>query len=232
MDPIALLTYLGGAFLTVGLFYAVAKRKSRPVYGDDPYLQGVKLFRLACWIALPVGILLSFLQSLAVTGLDLVGFSTVVLTTMVTYLLVIFAYTDHRHRMADRVLLHWAIGLGLALAIPRLIELQSEPTAVIFVFSVLMSFAVMFVPSMGASDARSFMLLFIVGLPTLGIMPTYYTFVVGIVLWLLYGIVFAIRQRSFKVSIPLVPYILLPLAAAPIIISLSLGVPRFLSVLS
>ena len=232
MDLIALLVYLAGTFLTVGLFYAVAKRKSRPIYGDDPYLQGVKLFRIAAWISLPVGVLLSALQSLAVTGLDLLGFSTVVLTTMVSYLLVVFAYTDHRHRMADRVLLHWAMGVGLVLAIPRLIELHSEPTAVIFVFSILMSFAVMFAPSMGASDARSFMLLFIVGLPNLGIIPTYYVFVVGIVLWLIYGIVFAIRQRSFKVSIPLVPYILLPLAAAPIIISLSLGVPRLLSVLS
>ena len=231
MDWIALLAYLAGTGAVAALFYGVANRKARPVYGEDTPLQSRSLFRLAVLISASVGVLLSVLQSFSAAGLDLLGFATVTLTTMVTFLLVVFAYTDHRHRMADRVLLRWGIGLALVLGILRLIEMQSEPKTVLFVVAILISFAVMFVPSIGASDARAFVLLFAVGIPTLDIIYTYYAFLAGLALWLLYGIVSAIRNRSFKVSIPLVPYILLPLAVAPVMLSLAFGVPRILEVL-
>lgn len=237
MDSLALLAYLGGTLATVALFYSVARRKSRPIYETS---EGVKskriesgsIFRLAALISGSVGILLSVVQSFSPAGLDLLGFATVTLTAMVTFLLTVFSYTDHIYRMADRVLLRWGFGMAVVLGILRLIELQSEPKIVIYAVGILLSFALMFVPSIGASDARSFMLLFAVGIPVLDVLYTYYAFLVGIGLWLAYGIISAIRNRSFKVSIPLVPYILLPLAIGPIVLSLVYGVPHIIEVLS
>lgn len=232
MDWIALLAYLGGTIATAALFYAVAGRRNRPIYGDDSRLSSKSIFKLAFLLAGAVGVLLSVLQSLALSGLDLLGFATVTLTTMVSFLLVVFAYTDHRFRSADRVLLHWAIGVAIGIGILRLLEMQSEPKTVLFIFGILVSFSLMFVPSLGASDARAFILLFAVGIPTLDIIYTWYVFLAGIVLWLAYGIGSAIAKRSMKVSIPLVPYILLPLAVAPIFISVIYGVPRIIELLS
>lgn len=231
MDWIAFLAYLAGTGAVAALFHRVASRKARPVYGEDTPLQSRALFRLAVLISAAVGVLLSVLQSFSLAGLDLLGFATVSLTTMVVFLLVVFAYTDHRHRMADRVLLRWGIGLALILGVLRLIEIQSEPKTVLYVVAILLSFALMFVPSIGASDSRAFVLLFAVGIPIIDLTYTYYSFLVGLALWLLYGIVSAIRTRSFKVSIPLVPYILLPLAVAPIVLSLAFGIPRIIETL-
>lgn len=237
MDPLAFLAYLGGTLLTVALFYGVAIRKSRPVYETSEGIRSKRIesgsiFRLAAGVAGAVGVLLSVIQSFSSAGIDLLGFATVTLTAMVAFLLVVFSYTDHIYRMADRVLLRWGFGMALILGVLRLIELQSESTTVIYAVGILLSFAIMFVPSIGASDARSFMLLFAVGIPVLGVLYTYYAFLVGIGLWLAYGIVAAIATRSFKVSIPLVPYILLPLAIGPIVLSLVYGIPRILEVLS
>lgn len=231
MDWIALLAYLGGTAVTAALFYFVGSRKSRRIYGDDRWIQSKRLYRLAALVSGSVGILLSVLQSFSLSGLDLFGFATVTLTVMVSSLLVVFAYTDHRYRMADRVLLRWGMGMAFLIGGLRLIELQSEPRTVIFLMGILLSFAVMFVPSIGASDSRAFVLLFAVGVPTLDMLYTYYVFVAGIALWLLYGIAEVIRTRKFKVSIPLVPYILLPLTLAPIWLSLSYGIPRIIEVL-
>ncbi len=232
MDPIALLVYLGATAAISGIFYLVASRKRRPIYGDDPRLQSGSIFRVSVLFSMAVGLLLSVFQSLSVDGLDLLGLATVALGSMVTYLLVVSVYTDHRHRMVDRVLLHWGLGIAVIFGVLRLIELQSEPLTVIFVVSILLSFAIMFVPSIGASDARAFMILFAVGIPVLGIELTWYVFLIGIALWLGYGILAAIRTRNFKVSIPLVPYILLPLALAPLVLTLSYGVPRLIEMLS
>lgn len=237
MDPFALLAYLCGTLLTVALFYRVAIRKSRPIYRtsegvESRRIESGSIFKLAAIISGSVGILLAILQSFSSAGLDLLGFATVSLTAMVAFLLVVFSYTDHIYRMADRVLLRWALGIAVILGVPRLIELQSESTTVIYAVSIMLSFAIMFVPSIGASDARSFMLLFAVGIPVLGVLYTYYAFLVGIGLWLAYGIISAIANRSFKVSIPLVPYILLPLTIGPILISLIYGVPHIIEVLS
>jgi len=232
LDWIAFLAYLAGTFATAALFYGVAGRKSRPVYEDDSRLKSKSIFKTAFLIAGAVGVLLSLLQSFALGGLDLLGFAIVSLTTMVSFLLVVFAYTDHRFRSADRVLLHWAIGVAIGIGVLRLIEMQSEPKTVLFIFGILISFSLLFVPSLGASDARAFILLFAVGIPTLDIIYTWYVFVAGIVLWLAYGIGAAIVKRSMKVSIPLVPYILLPLTVAPILISVIYGVPRIIEVLS
>lgn len=231
MDWIAFLVYLGAASGTAALFYAVAARKRRPIYEEDSRLQSKSLFKLAALIAVAVGVLLSMLQSFSAAGLDLLGLATVALTTMVAFLLVVSAYTDHRYRLVDRVLLRYALGFAIAFGILRLIEMQSEPKTVLYAVGILLSFAIMFVPSIGASDSRAFMILFAVGIPILDIGYTYNVFLVGICLWLGYGIVAAIRNRSFKVSIPLVPYILLPLTVAPIWLSLSYGIPRIIEVL-
>lgn len=198
---------------------------------DDPRVQSKSIFRTAAVVSVSVGALLSALQSFSTTGLDLLGLATVALTAMVSFLLVVFSYTDHRHRLADRVLLRWGIGIALLFGILRLIEMQSEPKTVLYVVAILLSFAVIFVPSIGASDSRAFVLLFAVGIPTLDIIYTYYAFLVAVALILGYGIGSAIRKRTFNVSIPMVPYILFPIAIAPVILSLSYGIPRILEVI-
>lgn len=232
MDWIALLVYIGVALATPALFYALAARPNRPIYGEDSRIQSKSLFRLAALIGAVGGVILAVLQSFSSLGLDLVGTATVSLGSMVIFLLVVTAYTDHLYRLADRHLLHGALGLSLIFGIFYLIELQSESITVLYVVAILLSLATMFVPSLGASDSRVFMILFAMGIPVLGVMITYQVFLVGIALWLLYGVVFAIRHRSFKVSIPLVPYILLPLAVAPLWLSMSHGIPRIIEILT
>lgn len=257
MDPLALLAYLGATAVVSGLFYLVATRRSReelrqmagsrlrraplylvaskdprPIYSDDPQLKSGPLFKIAALSATSAGLILSFFQSLSAGGLDLLGLSTVTLGSMVVFLLVVSIYTDHRHRMVDRVMLHWGLGIALVLGVLRLIEIQSEPLTVIYVVSILLSFAVIFAPSIGASDSRAFMILFAAGIPMLGLEVTWYVFLVGIALWLGYGIVAAIQSRNFKVSIPLVPYIFLPLAIAPLVLTVGYGVPRLIEILS
>lgn len=232
MDWIALLAYVGVALAIPALFYALGARSNRPIYSDDKRIQSKSLFRLAALVGAIGGLILAVIQSFSLTGLDLVGAATVSLGSMVLFLLVVTAYTDHLYRLADRHLLHGALGLSLIFGIFFLIELQSESITVLYVVAILLSLATMFVPSLGASDSRAFMILFAMGIPVLGVMTTYHVFLVGIVLWLLYGVVFAIRHRSFKVSIPLVPYIFLPLAVAPFWLSFSQGIPRIIEVLN
>ena len=222
MDWIALIVYVASALGAATLFYFVGARPSRVAYEDDPRIQSKSLFRISWLIAAATGLLLSVLQSFA--GLDLLGFTTVALTTVVVFLLSVSAYTDHRYRMMDRVLLRWGLLVAIAIGIFRLIEIQSEPVTVLYAVSILLSFAVMFVPSIGASDSRAFMILFAAGIPMLGVEDTYYVFLLGIALWLIYGLVSAVKNRSFKVSIPLVPYILAPLAVMPVAYTVYYGV--------
>lgn len=231
MNLLALLVYIAVTVGTAALFYCVAARRSRPIYEHSERLQSKSIFRLAAGLSAAVGLLLALVQSFSSTGLDLLGLATVSLTTMLVFILVVSVYTDHAYRMVDRVLLTWGLGLAVALGAMRLFELQSEPITVLYIVSILFSFAAIFVPSLGASDSRAYMILFAAGIPTVGIMYTYYAFLVGIALWILYGVTAAIVTRSFVVSIPLVPYILLPIALAPVLLSLFHGVPRVVAAL-
>lgn len=220
MNVLALLAYLVTTVATVGFIYLISARKSRPIYNDDPRLEGKPFYRLCAAIALGIGAFLSFINSFSSGGMDIFGFCVVSLTPLVSFVLAVSVYTDHKHRQVDRVMLRGALALSLALGTARLIDLGSEPYAVLYVVGILLSFAIMFVPSIGASDSRAFMLLFAAGIPVLDPIFTYYAFLLGIGLWIAYGIVSAIRERKFNVSIPMVPYILFPF----VVISIGLSV--------
>lgn len=228
MNALALLSYLVTTVATVGFIYLISTRKSRPIYNDDPRLEGKSFYQLCAMIALGIGVFLSLLQSFSNSGIDIYGVCVVSLTSVVSFVLAVSVYTDHKHRQVDRVMLRGALGLALSLGITRLIELGSEPYAVLYAVGILLSFAIMFVPSIGASDSRAFMLLFAAGIPVLDPMFTYYAFLLGIGLWITYGIISAIRERKFNVSIPMVPYILFPFVAISIGLSVYYGGPTVL----
>lgn len=228
MNVFSLLAYLGTTVATVGFIYLVSARKSRPIYNDDPRLEGKSFYKLCAAIALGIGALLSLIHSFTNTGMDIFGFCAVSLTSLVTFVLAISIYTDHKHRSVDRVMLRGALILAITFGIVRLIELGSEPFAVLYAVGILLSFAIMFVPSIGASDSRAFMLLFAAGIPVLEPMFTYYAFLGGIGLWLAYGIGSVIKQRKLNVSIPMVPYILFPFVALSVGLSIVYGGPAVL----
>lgn len=228
MSVLSFLAYLGTTVATVGFIYAVSTRKSRPIYNDDPRLEGTSFYKLCAVIALGIGVLISFIHSFSNVGMDVFGFCSVSLTSLVAFVLAVSVYTDHKHRQVDRVMLRGALALALIFGIARLIELGSEPYAVLYAVGILLSFAIMFVPSIGASDSRAFMLLFAAGIPVLEPMVTYYAFLAGIGLWIAYGIGSAIRQRKFNVSIPMVPYILFPFVALSVGLSVFYGGPAVL----
>lgn len=214
MDLISFLSYGAAAIVSAAALYGVAARRRRPIYeGSNPAADGIA-FRVSAIVGTLLGLFIASMESMAPGGLELLGFARSSLGAMVAFLVALSFYTDHRYRKVDRVVLRVAILASIGFGIPRLIEMNTEAFVVLYIVSILIALATMFVPSMGDSDARAFVLLFAAGIPTLGVLYTYYAFLVGIGLWLAYGLVVAAKKRTTKVSIPMVPYILTPLAIA------------------
>lgn len=215
MELIPLFSYGAAAALSAAALYGVAARKRRPIYEGSDAATDRTAFRVSAAIGLLLGLFIAAMESMATAGgLELLGFARASLGAMAAFLVALSFYTDHRYRKVDRVVLRVAILTAIGFGIPRLIEMNTEAFVVLYIVSILIALATMFVPSMGDSDARAFVLLFAAGIPTLGVLYAYYSFLVGIGLWLAYGLVMAVKKRTTKVSIPMVPYILTPLAIA------------------
>lgn len=229
MDALSLLGYSVTTVAIVFLIYCVSVRKSRPIYNDsDPLITGKYLYKLAAVISIAIGLLLSFILSFNVDSGALFNYSTVALTSLIAFLTVVAFYTDHKYRMFDRVILRIALFVALAFGIANLIQINSEPITVLYAIGIMLSFSIMFVPAIGASDSRAFMVLFAAGIPVLEPVYTYYAFAASVALIIGYGTVSAIRNRTFNVSIPLIPYILLPFSLLSLALNLIHGVPAVL----
>lgn len=190
-----------------------------------------RLYRIAFYVSAVIGLFLSVVESFSKTGFDLLGAGLVSLTSAISFLVVVSFYTDHKYRNVDRVLLRAALIPALILGAVRMAEIQIEPLIVLYIVGLLIAFSTMFAPTLGASDSRAYVLAVAFAMPFLGHTLTYYILIAGTALWIGYGVVYAIKNRTTKVSIPMVPYILLPLAATPIVSSAFYGVPRMIEVL-
>lgn len=198
--------------------------------GKDTRLTSKFLYRLSVIISVSIGLLLSIVESFRPYGVDLLGTGTVSLTVAVTFLIVVSFYTDHKYRNVDRVLLRVVILFAIILGSLRMFEIYSEPITVVYIVAILLAFSSMFIPSLGASDSRAYIIVAAISIPFLGLNIAYYVFVAGIVLWLGYGVITAVKNRTLKVSIPMVPYILLPLVLATVVTSLLYGIPNMIEV--
>lgn len=188
-----------------------------------------KLYRVAFYASMAIGLILSLIESFHESGFDLLGAGIVSLTSATVFLVVVAFYTDHKYRKVDRVLLRAALVPALILGSLRMAEIQVEPLIVLYIVSLLIAFSTMFAPTLGASDSRAYVLAVAFAMPFLGYITTYYILIAGTALWIGYGVVYAIKNKTTKVSIPMVPYILLPLAVAPVSLSLIYGLPHMIS---
>lgn len=137
-------------------------------------------------------------------------------------------FTDFAHRRADRRVLRIANLLSLVVGCWFLNTYDSQLLVFYAVFAIAAT-ATLFVQSIGDSDARALQLIVLSALPALGIAGMKFGIVGFLVLTLLYGIVWAIKKKSFrslltkKVSIPAVPLIVAPFAALMLFIPLLPG---------
>lgn len=126
-------------------------------------------------------------------------------------------FTDFNHRKADRRVLRIANAVSLVAGLWFLNTYNSQMLVFYVVFGVAAT-ATLFLNSFGESDARALQLIVLAGLPVLGITGMKLGVVGFLALTILYGIIWAIKQRSFrdlltkKVSIPAVPLIVAPFA--------------------
>lgn len=197
-----------------------ATRKKSPIYEGTTRESLTSNAKKAFGGSVLIGALVALVQVFSPAGVTLYSVALVANSVIATFVLIVSWYTDFTSRRVDRVMLRTALAMSVALGALLLWELQSESFTVLYIVLLLLSFCVMFAPTIGASDARALMLLFGIGVPLYGSILTYYTFLGAVALILLYGVVSVIRTRNSKVSIPLVPCMIAPVVAALIYVSI------------
>lgn len=204
--------YLLAAAVSLGVVYAVTTRKNRPIYGDDPVLADTKRFKLYAVISLAVSAVVNliFFAKNGLFDFNFFNLSTVSLIAVVTFVMLVSFYTDPKYRKVDRFMLRAAIAVAVIFGIAQLIVVKDEVLWVSYVAGVLIFSSLVFIPNLGASDVRALALIFAAGVPAFGLIFTYYALIGSVVLWLGYGIFKVIKEKTTKVSIPMVPYVLAP----------------------
>jgi hypothetical protein len=126
-------------------------------------------------------------------------------------------FTDFAHRRADRRVLRIANLLSL-IAGYWFLNTYDKSNLIFYAVFAISATAVLFVKSIGDSDARALQLVVLSGLPVVGIFGMQLGIVGFLILTLTYGAALAIKSRSFKLlltkktSIPAVPLIVAPFA--------------------
>lgn len=126
-------------------------------------------------------------------------------------------FTDFAHRRADRRVLRIANLLSLVTGY-WFLNTYDKSNLIFYAVFAIAATAVLFVKSVGDSDARALQLVVLSGLPVIGIFGMQLGIIGFLILTLTYGAVVAIKSRSFKIlltkktSIPAVPLIVAPFA--------------------
>lgn len=187
--------------------YFVARRKSSP-----EWLKGSEEnFKKWNYASLSFSILIGCSLAVMTFNIDAPEFWKILISgasTALSFVFITSIWTDHKFMKVDRVLLRVSLLITLSLGIPQIVSLNNEIYTVVYIISIALSFAIFFTP-VGASDARAYMLFFSASWPALGLIFTYYAFVLGVGLILLYGLIYFIRKSRIA-RIPLIPYILAP----------------------
>lgn len=126
-------------------------------------------------------------------------------------------FTDFAHRRADRRVLRVANILSLVVGY-WFLNTYDKSNLIFYAVFAISATAVLFVQSIGDSDARALQLVVLSALPVIGIFGMQLGIVGFLILTLAYGVAVAIKSRSFKsllakkTSIPAVPLIVAPFA--------------------
>jgi hypothetical protein len=137
-------------------------------------------------------------------------------------------FTDFTHRKADRRVLRIANVISLAVGYWFLNTYDKQSLVFYAVFAIAAT-AVLFLNNVGESDARALQLIVLSALPVLGIAGMKLGIVGFLALTLIYGIIWAVKQKSFKLlltkkaSIPAVPLIVAPFAVLMLFLPLLPG---------
>lgn len=169
----------------------------------------------------------SILLALGVSGLSLygnihwaTGMALASATALLTYTLVQTFYTDPVNRKADRGTLMLAWGLALPVSITYYVthlEYLGWYEFGGWIGAVIIGFFMIYAPGFGASDGRAFALVAATAIPAIGFMGLVYGFILYMVIGVI-GVTFIMKRHKIrlielnKISIPAVPYILLPFA--------------------
>lgn len=136
-----------------------------------------------------------------------VAMSTGVVTLVFMYSLI----TDLQIRLVDRRIMNWAMLASAVTSVAWLVSYWSPLTAITAaVVWFLGALAYLFLPSLGASDARALMLIGIAAVPPVGYFGFMWGTILASMLFIVVGFGTAILKRRMKISIPAVPILLGP----------------------
>lgn len=170
---------------------------------------------------------LSVLLSLVVSALSFygnvhwaTGMALASATALLMYTLVQSFYTDPKIRKADRgtLMLAWALAIPVSITyyVTHLEHLGWYEFGG-WIAAVIFGLIIIYAPGFGASDGRSFALVAATAIPAIGFMGLVYGFLLYMVIGLTYIIIASKKQglgitQINTISIPAVPYIILPFA--------------------
>lgn len=134
---------------------------------------------------------------------------------IVSFVLIQTIFTDGFQRLADRRVLRFANVLSLVIGLWFLISYESYFVILIYLLFALFASIVIFIPGIGMSDGRAIQLIALSVFPVIGIEGFQKGILLFIPIILLYGIIIAIKNKSFKglftkISVPMVPLMLFP----------------------
>lgn len=121
---------------------------------------------------------------------------------------IVSSYTDFKFRKVDRNLIRFAILILFWLGIAYGLVSGDTVIVAMVIISMAISGALLFIPSLGASDVRAFAVMLIASFATLSPNHAVWVAAIGMGAGVAYGMFMAVKSRSTKVSIPLVPFLM------------------------
>jgi len=215
MEPMvleSLLIFAASLLIPAGLLILSLKRK--PVWVPEgplaPFWSKLNYFSFGL-SALVSALVVIFYKDYAFTFKGLVALTV----APYAYIFLQTLFTDFKQRLADRRILNISIVFSAILGIIFLNH-YNYPDLVNFVLFFIFTAILFFIPSIGESDTRALALTLSVAYPIIGLTGIKLALILFFPLLISYFIYLAIKNKNFKaafaarVSIPMVPFIILP----------------------
>ena len=167
--------------------------------------------RLAPW---PIA---AALLAIAVVTVPLVGdnfFRALAITMSTGVVTLSFAYsaiTDLKIRLVDRRVLNWSLLASAVTSTAYLVYAWDPVTAITAgIMYLLGAIVYLFMPAVGASDARALMLIGVAAVPPIGWAGFVWGTYLSAAFFIIAGVAMAMVKRRMKISVPAVPILLGP----------------------
>lgn len=128
-------------------------------------------------------------------------------------------FTDGWQRLADRRILRIANVIALIVGGGFLLVFGTQAMLMVYILLALLATVIIFLPMIGASDGRAMQLIVLSAFPILGIERFQWGLYLFVLFIIVYGIVIAVKNKSFKgfftkISVPMVPIMIAPFLIA------------------